>query len=656
MKNFFGSIWSLVKKGATGVVSFAGKHKIIAGIIVIAIVGGGYWGYTALAASNATTEYVLSTATKGPLQVTVTGSGQVAANDQLALSPQASGEVTEVDVTTGQSVKAGDVIARIDSTTANEAVQSAQSDLESAQISYQQTLTSSQTSLTSDQTSANMAITNTYTNLPAVMTGFDGVLHNLSTITGYTAEENVDAYASYISSTEAQSDRLEVSQAYAAAVASYQQTLALYNATNGQTLTTTQTEQLAQSAITMTNAINAALDDTLSYYNYINQQVSAAHSTLPNQLSTQLASLNSYESTVSGDTTSLTTALNSLESDSQTLAQSDSSEPLNVQSAQLSVQKAQEALAQAEQNESNYVVTAPFDGTIASVGVKQYDQASSGTTVATLVTAGEYADLSLNEADVANVKVGQPATLTFDALPSVTMTGTVAEVSGIGTVTQGVVTYDVQIVFSSVNSLVKPGMTVEASIVTASAPMAIQVPSAAIHTSGRSSYVEVATLKNATSTLAAAGITGTSTGAHRTRTASSTGAYAGYGGASGFSGASTSSFAQSLGSTTGSTTLAFTTPMVSRSLTVPASDVTIKNVPVTVGISNTTMTQILSGIIAGEYVVTATQSATAATTKTAAASATSLIGGSATRAGGGLTGGGGGFTGGGAGGGARTGG
>ena len=50
------------------------------------------------------------------------------------------------------------------------------------------------------------------------------------------------------------------------------------------------------------------------------------------------------------------------------------------------------------------------------------------------------------------------------------------------------------------------------------------------------------------------------------------------------------------GSTTSSTSLAFTTPMLARSLTVPASNVTITNVPVTLGLNNDTMTEITSGI------------------------------------------------------------
>jgi HlyD family secretion protein len=605
MKQFFGAIWSYIKGGTSWVVSFSAKHKIIAGLIAIVIIGGGYWGYSSLTASAGGTEYVLAAATQEPLQITVTGSGQVSANDQLALTPQASGQVTEVDVTAGQTVAAGTVIARIDSTTADEAVETARENLKSAQISYQQTLSSSQTSLASDQTSLNTSISNTYSNIAPVMTGLDGLLHNLSTITGYTAEQNIDAYANYVNSAEAQTDREQVIQSYATAVASYNQALALNNADSGTTLTAAQALQLAQTTITATNDIDTAIRDTLAYYQYINAQVSSAHLITPTQISTQIASLNSYESTVTGDTTSLMNADTSLESDTQTLAD-NSNTPLTIQSAQLNVQKAEESLAQAEQDESNYVVTAPFDGVIANVAVKKYDQASSGTTIATLVTPDEYADLALNETDAAKVQVGQAATMTFDALATTTMQGTVASVSGIGTVSQGVVTYDVKIGFNTTNDAIKPGMTVDATIITASSTNAIQVPSAAVKTAANgSSYVEVATLTNASSTMNAAG------GARRARTGTSTAAYGGTGGF-GF------------GSTSAATSVATT-----RSITVPAADVTIKDVPVTIGLSNDTMVEITSGLTPRELVVTNTTTGSA-TTKTASSGniLSSLFGGS----------------------------
>ncbi len=622
MKTFLIEIWTSVKARSVSVWKYALGHKIISGIVLLAIIGGGYYAYASMTADSAASQYVLSTVTQGPLNVTVTGSGQVSAQDTLSLAPQASAQIVSVNVTPGQKVKAGTIVAELDMTIPAQSVRTARENLTSAQISYQQSLNSAQTGTTNDQESIstaqlnlNSAFATSFANLPSIVTGLDGILHNNSTVTGYTAESNLDAYANYINTAEAHQYRDAADQTYTAALASYNQTQALY-AADGANPSVAQMEQLAQSLVQTTTNLNTATKAALAYYTYINTQMTNSKLTLPTQLSTQTSSLTSYESTITSDTTSVSSDENALINAVQTANNNaksldGSATSLTIQSAQLSVQKAQDSLDQALQTESNYIVRAPFDGVIATVTGKKYDQGSPGTAVATLITTQEYASLSLNETDAAKVKVGQPATITFDALPNVTMQGTVAVVDGIGTVSQGVVTYTVQVGFNQQNPDIKPGMTANATITTASEASAIQVPSAAVKTINGMSYVQVATLTNASSTLAKIGAGGTaSSSARRTRTASST------------------------------PRVAF-----SRSLTVPANEVTLKNVPVTVGVSNDTMTEIISGLTPGELVVTATQSVIAA--KSSAASATSLLGsGSSRGATGGL--GGGGFGGGGA--------
>ena len=655
MQKFFGNIWSSTKNASSKAGKFVGTHKIISGIILLVLIGGGYWAYTAFAAGNTGTEYVLATVTRAPLTVTVTGSGQVNAQDTLNLTPQgsASGQITELNVTPGQSVTAGQIIAELDMTTAAEAVTSARQDLESAQISYQQTLSTSGSSVTNDQTSLGSAETSnvsalatTYTGLPTVMNGLDGVLHNLSAIYGQTAEENVDAYENFINSPESQSDHQQVVEDYTAATTAYQNIKNEYAATDPSTLSATQLEQLDTDTLTANTQIETALKDTLTFYNYINDQVASSKVTEPPQLESQIASLTSYQTTVTEDISNITSAQTALVNAQQSITQDtqsldNSDTPLTVQSAELNVQKAQESLDEALTTESDYEVRAPFDGVIGTVPVNKFDQASSGTTIATLITTEEYADLSLNETDAAKVIVGQPVSITFDAINGFTMQGSVATIDPVGTVSQGVVTYDVKISFATQDSRIKPGMTAEAVITTASEPSAIQVPSAAVTTTGNFSFVKVATLNDATSTLAANGMgnMGSTTGAngfHRNRMASSTASTTGFSGSMGM-GSSTGTFASSSGFK-----MSGSTAMTSRSLTVSASDVTIKTVPVTVGLSNDTMTEITSGLTPGEYVVTATQSAASKTTKSSAASATSLIGGGTGRTGGGFSGGGGG--------------
>ena len=99
--------------------------------------------------------------------------------------------------------------------------------------------------------------------------------------------------------------------------------------------------------------------------------------------------------------------------------------------------------------------------------------------------------LSVNEVDVPSLAVGQTAELTFDAVPDLTITGKVDSVGEDGTVSQGVVTYDVWVTLDVNDARLKPGMSSTANIVTAVARNVLLVPNAAIKTGDQGSYVQV---------------------------------------------------------------------------------------------------------------------------------------------------------------------
>ena len=110
----------------------------------------------------------------------------------------------------------------------------------------------------------------------------------------------------------------------------------------------------------------------------------------------------------------------------------------------------------------------------------------------TLVDAAQlHIDVSLSETDAAKVAVGQPVTLTFDALPDAQITGRVATVAPVATIEQNVVTYAVQVAFDPGTTAVKVGMSATADIQVEQLADALLVPSRAIQTAGDSKTVTV---------------------------------------------------------------------------------------------------------------------------------------------------------------------
>lgn len=113
--------------------------------------------------------------------------------------------------------------------------------------------------------------------------------------------------------------------------------------------------------------------------------------------------------------------------------------------------------------------------------------------MATLITKQRVAEISLNEVDVAQVKVGQKVTLTFDAIEDLSITGEVLEIDSIGAVSQGVVSYNVEIGFDTQDDRIKPGMSVSASIIIDVKQNVLLVPNSAVKSQGDVYYVETLT-------------------------------------------------------------------------------------------------------------------------------------------------------------------
>jgi len=164
---------------------------------------------------------------------------------------------------------------------------------------------------------------------------------------------------------------------------------------------------------------------------------------------------------------------------------------LEIKNKKLAIQQKENSLIKAQQDYANYFVRAPFAGVVAEVNVVKGDSASSGSAIVTLITNQKIAEITLNEVDAAQVKAGQKATLEFDAVSDLSITGEVAELDTLGTVSQGIVSYNVKVAFDVQDERVKPGMSTSVTIITDSKQDILLVPLSAVKAAGENSYVEI---------------------------------------------------------------------------------------------------------------------------------------------------------------------
>lgn len=164
---------------------------------------------------------------------------------------------------------------------------------------------------------------------------------------------------------------------------------------------------------------------------------------------------------------------------------------LEIKNKQLTVQQKQNVLIEAQQSYADYFIRAPFSGTVVQTDIAKGDTVSSGTLILTLMSQQKIAEITLNEIDAAQVKVGQKATLEFDALNELSISGEVVEIDALGTVSQGVVSYGVKIAFDVQDDRIKPGMSVSASIIIQSKSDVLLAPISAVKTVGENTFVEI---------------------------------------------------------------------------------------------------------------------------------------------------------------------
>lgn len=150
------------------------------------------------------------------------------------------------------------------------------------------------------------------------------------------------------------------------------------------------------------------------------------------------------------------------------------------------------------------IVYAPIPGTVTGLSLQigsvlTAQSNSSGTSTAQKIAsiqtgAPPIIQFNLTQIDTPKVKVGNKATLTFDAFPGVTYTGKIISIDTIGAVSSGVTTYPAAIKLDTEVPEIFSNMTATANIITQVKDNVLLVPTSAVQTQNGQSTVKI--LKN----------------------------------------------------------------------------------------------------------------------------------------------------------------
>lgn len=89
------------------------KRKVVLGIIILALLGGGYYAYQNYFVASSEVSYQTQAAEKGTLVSSISSSGTITQGSSLAITSQATGVVSAVYVKNGDQVVQGQTVAEI---------------------------------------------------------------------------------------------------------------------------------------------------------------------------------------------------------------------------------------------------------------------------------------------------------------------------------------------------------------------------------------------------------------------------------------------------------------------------------------------------------------------------------------------------------------
>jgi HlyD family secretion protein len=379
------------------------------------------------ARANAASSYQTTTIERGTLTATIGATGNVRASQTAIINWQTSGTVDTINVSVGDRVLAGDVLASLASTSLAQNVVLAQADLVTAQRNLDSVLQSS-----TQRAQAQLNLVNAQKSFNSANYTLNGMLASNH---GGTSADIENARA-----------KLTLAQS------AYDQAKSMYDMVKDRE----DTDVLKAQA-------------TTSLYN---AQLS---------LTTAKSNLNYFLLVPSGSDIDVARAKLALAQAQLDDAQrewnrlKDGPDPSDVAAAQARMDAAQATI-----NYSRLI--APFAGMVTLTDPMIGDQVSAGSSGFRVDDLSHLlVDVQVSEVDINSVTVGQPAVVTFDAVLGREYHGNVVEVSQVGTSVQSVVNFNVTVELTDPDAEVKPGMTASVTITIQSLENVLLVPNRAVH-------------------------------------------------------------------------------------------------------------------------------------------------------------------------------
>ncbi len=440
------------------------KKLLIGGGILVVVLAAAIFGYRMLTNSSSDTAIMTSKVTKGDISLTITGSGTLEPVESYDVVSLVEGDILADYITEGQTVEKGDTLYEISHDDMSSSISKGLLSVEKAQLSYQESLD------TIKELSVKAPISGTIENL-YVEEGDDvasgaQIADIINDDDGVVTVEFPKAAADELYIGEAASvlleDCFDTVPGTVTRIASGSRNVDDYIRVTDVEITLDDPGNIAdgQSCIITVGSYTSPYSGTFAY---------GEAKTVVASSSGTISNLNLE----TGDSVNKGEIIAKISSDS---AQS------SAKNSKMSLEEAKLSLENLYDQLDKYTITSPIAGTVIEKTSKAGDtlDGDQSTVMAVIADMSKMVfTIDVDELDITSISTGQEVEITADAQPNQTYTGYVNNISAIGTTSDGVTTYPVEVVIEDYDGLIS-GMNVNASIVVNESEDTLLVPVAAL--------------------------------------------------------------------------------------------------------------------------------------------------------------------------------
>ncbi len=465
---------------------FIGGGVLVVAIIAILFLNSRNANPTAQAESGD-----IVTAFVGDLSGSAAASGTIDAQQAAQLALMMSGEVAEVPVRIGAEVQAGDVLVKLDT-----------AELERAVLNAQQTLAIQEANLATllapptdaDRAASEAAVASAQAQLDDLLDGpseadIAAAEANVRAANGdiAAAYARFDANRAAPTEAEIQAAELELQLAQQAATSAAEQHTRILVTEPNKYLAEDDLADIEYSA--RVQAVQANADLAAAQQKYDDLVNGDANTISSSQASLAAATASRDAAQAQLDQLLVGPSEADIAAAEANLAQAKANldrlmrGPTDAQIAlsELQVENARISLERAQNNLANAILTAPFDGTVTAVNVSPGEQAN-GTLIELVNNDSLEVVLDVDEVDLAEMSVGQPAVVTLESWPDVEIDGAIIAIAPKANQdNSALVTYAVNLSLDATNLPVLVGMTANADLITSNREDVLLIPNAAIN-------------------------------------------------------------------------------------------------------------------------------------------------------------------------------